>query len=110
MTRRLSSLVITLGLALAAPAVLAANAETPRADKRQENQAKRIDQGVASGALTQREANRLQRRQDAIAQGEAAAKADGVVTASERRRLERAQDRNSARIAKQKHDRQHAPQ
>jgi Skp family chaperone for outer membrane proteins len=79
---------------------------TPRIDQRQVNQQKRIDQGVQSGALTEKEAARLQKRQDKIAAEEAAAKADGKVTKGERRKIEAHQDSTSRAIAKQKHDKQ----
>jgi hypothetical protein len=52
---------------------------TPRIDQRQENQAKRIDQGVKSGELTPKEAARLKKGQE---------------------------DRQSRRIYKEKHDAQ----
>lgn len=80
--------------------------ETPRIDQRQENQQQRIDQGVASGQLTEREANRLNKQQEHIGKMEAKAKADGVVTKKERARVEHAQDRASRHIAREKHDAQ----
>ncbi len=85
-----------------------AQAETPGIDQRQANQERRIDQGIASGQLTPREAGRLDRQQDRIDRMENKAKADGVVTAKERARLHAAQDRASRNIARQKHDRQGA--
>lgn len=90
-------LVLVSGLATAADA-------TPRADKREGYQAARIEQGKASGQLTEREAKRLDAGQKRVATMEERAKADGVVTAGEKARLERAQDRQSRHIAKQKHD------
>ncbi len=66
-----------------------------------------IDQGVASGSLTQREANRLERGQQRVDNMENRAKADGVVTGRERARIQHAQDVQSDRIYRQKHDRQH---
>lgn len=80
---------------------------TPRLDKRQAKQQQRIDQGVASGQLTQTEAARLDAEQQRNAKAEERAKADGVVTAKERARLEKREDRSSRHIARQKHDRQH---
>jgi uncharacterized membrane protein YebE (DUF533 family) len=80
---------------------------TPRIDQRQENQDRRIDQGVASGQLTEREAARLEKGQAHVQQMENQALADGTVTKRERARIERAQNRQSRRIARQKHDRQH---
>ena len=77
---------------------------TPRVDQRQVNQQRRVDEGVASGALNSKEVVKLERREDKIARLEAAAKADGTVTKTERRRLDRAQDNASAAIKRQKHD------
>jgi len=94
-------------LAIALPTLAFAQANTPRVDQRQANQEQRIDQGVASGSLTQREANRLERGQQHVDNMENRAKADGVVTRGERARLHQAQDAQSARIYRQKHDRQH---
>ena len=79
---------------------------TPRIDKRQANQQKRIDAGVASGSLTQKEADRLKAEQARNAKREEVAKADGVVTKKERAALERREDKSSKHIARQKHDRQ----
>ena len=94
-------------LSLVLPALAFAQANTPRVDQRQANQEQRIDQGIASGSLTQREANRLDRGQQRVDNMENRAKADGVVTRGERAHLHQAQDRQSARIYRQKHDRQH---
>ena len=82
---------------------------TPRVDQRQANQEQRIDQGVASGALTRREVHRLGREQLLIGRAENRAKADGAVTAQERQRLHRMQNQASSDIRFQKHDRQRAP-
>ena len=60
---------------------------TPGIDNRQLNISARIDEGVRSGRITQREARRLQNRERAIARHEAAYKRDGVVTPQERRQL-----------------------
>jgi hypothetical protein len=95
--------------AIAAPAQTAASApgtNTPRIDQRQANQEKRIDQGIASGELTKREAHRMNRQQAAVNKAEDKAKADGTVTAQERRRLAKAQDQTSRNIYRQKHDAQ----
>jgi len=80
---------------------------TPRVDKREANQEKRIENGKESGQLTNREAARLEAHEDKLKADEAAAKADGKVTKKERVKLNREANRNSKRIAKQKHDRQH---
>jgi uncharacterized membrane protein YebE (DUF533 family) len=85
-----------------------AQANTPGIDQRQANQERRIDQGVASGELNARETARLERGQQHVENMETRAKSDGVVTARERARIHNAQDRQSARIYRQKHDRQRA--
>ncbi len=111
LTRTATALVLALSswAALAqppAPAAPASAATTPRIDQRQANQERRIDQGVASGQLTHREAHRLERQQGAVDRAENRAKADGKVTAQERQRLTHMQDHSSASIARQKHDAQ----
>ena len=93
-------------LTLGGAALAAAETKTPVVDKRQANQQRRIDQGVASGQLTDKEAARLQKGQEHVQQLESKAKADGEVTAKERRRLKQAQDVQSRRIYRQKHDAQ----
>ncbi|UXI70581.1 hypothetical protein [Tahibacter amnicola] len=100
------NVVRTLAIITALVTSSASYADTPVIDQRQENQEARIEQGVASGELTRREAARLEARQEHIENVEERAKADGVVTRRERARLERKQDRNSAAIGHQKHDRQ----
>ncbi|MBZ0159934.1 MAG: hypothetical protein K8G79_07350 [bacterium] len=80
---------------------------TPRIDQRQANQDHRIEQGVASGQLTEREAAQLEKGQERVQQMENKATADGTVTKKERARVEQAQNKQSRRIARQKHDRQH---
>jgi hypothetical protein len=81
-------------------------AETPVVDKREANQERRIEQGKASGELTNREAARLEHAEDRLEANESKAKADGKVTKAERARLRTEARRNSKRIAKQKHDAQ----
>jgi hypothetical protein len=81
-----------------------AEAETPVIDQRQANQEQRVDQGVVSGQLNKREANRLNRQQRHINKVEGKAKADGVVTKKERARINKAQNRASHQIAREKHD------
>lgn len=96
----ISTLITTLSLAAQA------QTNTPRVDQRQANQERRIEQGKASGELTNREAARMERAQDRLEANEEKAKADGVVTAGERAKLRTEARRNSKRIAKQKHDAQ----
>ncbi|MET0514773.1 MAG: hypothetical protein ABW047_05525 [Nitrospiraceae bacterium] len=86
--------------------IASAQADTPGIDQRQANQEQRIDNGIASGQLTGREAKRLNNQQDHIQKIEDKVKSDGVVTKKERKRLHAAQDHASRDIARQKHDRQ----
>lgn len=62
-------------------------ANTPGIDNRAYQISQRIDEGVRSGRITEREARRLNRREREIARQEAAYKSDGVVTPQERRQL-----------------------
>ena len=95
-------------LVRSAPLVaMAQSANTPVFDQRQANQEQRIQQGVQSGALTQKEAARLERGQDRLQRVEDKAKSDGVVTKQERAHLQHAENVESKRIYRQKHDRQH---
>jgi hypothetical protein len=104
---KLKNIAATLLVSALALPALAQTTSTPRIDQRQANQQQRIDQGVQSGALTQREAARLQQGQEHVQNLENKAVADGKVTAKERARIEHAQDVQSRRIYRQKHDRQH---
>lgn len=104
-----SALAVLSAVAMAQVPVapVASQAATPGIDHRQAHQEKRIEQGVASGALTTTEANRLHRQQAHIARAEERAKADGVVTAKERRKLHKKQNKASRHIHHHKHDAQH---
>lgn len=81
---------------------------TKRIDKRQDYQERRIEQGQRSGQLTQKEAARLEKGQDRVQKMENKAVADGKVTKKERAKIEKAQDRQSARIHRERHDKQTA--
>lgn len=81
-----------------------AGLDTPRIDQRQANQEKRIEQGIDSGALTNRETNRLEHQQTRIDHQEDAAKADGRMTPAERARLTHQQNKASRNIARKKHN------
>lgn len=94
-----ATLVLSAGVAMAQGSA--------RIDERQARQDARIDQGVASGQLTQREAARMEAGQARVQGMENRALSDGTVTRRERARIEHAQDVQSARIHRQKHDRQH---
>lgn len=85
---------------------LLAQTAMPRVDQRQLYQERRIEQGVQSGSLTNREAAVLERGQERVQRLEDRVEADGRVTDRERRRLDQAQDVESRRIYREKHDRQ----
>jgi len=104
---KVKALIVSLTLAIGGAAF--AQTATPNLDKREAKQQARIDQGVASGQLTPKEAAHLQKREAKLAANEQAAKADGVVTRKERRRLQRQANRDSAAIYRQKHDAQKTP-
>ncbi len=82
---------------------------TPKLDQRQANQAARIEQGKASGQLTDKEAARLEAGQAKVAAKEEKAKSDGVVTRKERAKLQHAENKQSRKIKRQKHDAQTKP-
>ena len=103
---KLNTIIAVLAAAVAMPA-LAQSTATPNIDKREAMQQKRIDQGVQSGQLTQKEAARLEKGQDRIKNMEAKAKADGKVTPKEREHIEHAQNQESRKIYREKHDKQH---
>lgn len=106
----IAAIALTVGGAAFAQAPVASKdpLATPKIDQRQANQEKRIDQGIASGALTTKEATQLDKRETRIESDKLAAKADGKITRAEHRKLTREQNRASTAIRHQKHDRQTA--
>lgn len=93
-----SAVVLVIGVAFA-------ENETLGIDQRQTNQEQRVDQGIASGHLSEREADRLNTQQGHINKMEDKAKSDGIMTKKERARIVAAQDRAARHIAREKHDR-----
>jgi len=96
--------------ALSAPVLAQSSGttSTPRIDKRQAEQEKRIQQGESSGQLNAKEAARLDKGQAHVQKVENKAVADGSVSKKERRHIEHAQDQQSRKIYRQKHDKQTA--
>src|SRR4026207_759494 len=80
----------------------AQTASTPRIDQRQANQQKRIDEGVKSGELNEKEARRLEKGQQRVQKAEDKAMADGTMSAKEKHKIEHMQDRESRKIAREK--------
>lgn len=73
---------------------------------RQIQQQQRIQQGVASGEITRKEAVRLQAQQLNIKRAKRLAKADGIVTPVERAVIKHEQRQVSVAIYRQKNDAQ----
>jgi hypothetical protein len=94
------------GMTLLMAGIAFAEAETPVIDQRQANQEQRIDRGVTSGQLNEKEADRLNKQQEQVNKMENRAKSDGVMTEKERARINEAQARASRHVAREKHDRQ----
>lgn len=89
---------IVAALLLAVPALANPNVRANR-------QQARINQGVASGELTGREAARLQRSENRLQMQITRDRIDGGgLSMAERAKLDRQQDRLSRRVYSQKHD------
>lgn len=86
--------------------LFAQSTKTPKVTKKQKNQINRIEQGVKSGELTKRETRRLMVQEAKLQKQKRIAKSDGVVTKRERIKLNKEANKLSAKIYKQKHDRQ----
>lgn len=96
------ALVVGASLLAVAPARAAA-----QINQREQQQQRRIRQGVRSGELTRREARHLERRERRINRAEwRARRSGGGINWRERRRLNRRLNRDSRAIYRQKHDRQ----
>jgi hypothetical protein len=87
-----------------------ASSQRMQADtQRNINQQTRIQQGVQSGELTNREVGKLERGQAHNNAVQARAGADGHVGKAEQRRIQNAENVQSRRIYNQKHDAQKRP-
>lgn len=75
----------------------------------QRSEHQRIEQGVASGSLTHKEAKHLAHEQKQIRAEERAYKADGKYTAAERKDVHHDLQKASQHIYQEKHDSPHAP-
>jgi hypothetical protein len=86
---------------------LSGSSQRMQADvQRNINQEKRIEQGVQSGSLTNREVGKLEKGEAKIDRKEARAGADGHVGQREQRRIQRSENKESRKIFKEKHDAQ----
>jgi hypothetical protein len=68
------------------------------------NQQSRIEQGVQSGAVTNKEASNLERGQARVDRKEAKAGANGHVGAGEQARIQKAENKQSNKIYREKHN------
>ncbi|HEY6241989.1 MAG TPA: hypothetical protein VIW78_14275 [Burkholderiales bacterium] len=84
-----------------------ASSQRMQADvQRNVNQQQRIEQGVKSGQLTNREVGNLERGQANVNRAEARAGANGRVSANEQQRIQKAENKQSKKIHREKHDAQ----
>lgn len=106
--KKIITAIVAAGItfSFAVTPALAAATDNPGVDQRQANQQKRIDQGVQSGQLTEKEAKKLNKQQERINKKEAKMKEDGKLTKKEREKLKKEQDKASRDIYKEKHDKQ----
>jgi hypothetical protein len=108
MKRLLIASFLTVITAGATTLGFAANAEarpySPRIDRREANQQRRINQGIRSGSLTSGETYRLQRQQANINAQEARFKSDGRFTRRERNVINHRLNRSSKHIYRAKHN------
>ena len=100
----LIAVAISLFVGLTAMAQTTPETNTPRINKRQHEQQKRIRQGVRSGELTKREAKKIEKDERGIRREERAAKADGTVTAEERKAINKDLNKTNRRIYRAKHN------
>lgn len=77
-------------------------------EKRNENLEKRIEAGKESGALNEKEANRLEKRVENNKEFQEKLGEDGKYSASDRRRMRHRENSISRGVYRQKHDRQRA--
>ena len=84
-----------------------ASSQRMQADvQRNINQQQRVEQGVKSGQLTNREVGKLENGQARVDRAEARAGANGRVNANEQQRIQKAENKQSKRVYKEKHDKQ----
>ena len=82
-----------------------ASSQRMQADvQRNINQQSRIQQGVQSGSLSNKEVSRLEGGQARVNRAEARAEADGHVSAGEQRRIQHKENKQSRQIVREKHN------
>jgi hypothetical protein len=82
-----------------------ASSQRTQADvQRNINQQSRIEQGVQSGSLTNKEVSHLERGQARVERAEARAGADGHISAGEQARIQHKENKQSRKIFRDKHN------
>jgi hypothetical protein len=82
-----------------------ASSQRMQADvQRNVNQQQRVEQGVQSGQLTNREVGNLEKGQANVDRKEARAGANGHISANEQRNIQAAENHQSRKIHKEKHN------
>lgn len=82
-----------------------ASSQRMQADvQRNINQQSRIQQGVQTGSLSNKEVSRLEGGQARVNRAEARAGADGHVSAGEQRRIQHKENKQSRQIVREKHN------
>jgi hypothetical protein len=96
---------ITLGSSLAMAQSVPDHPRVNEVNQRLDNQQSRINQGLANGTMSNKQAARDEKHDANIAKRESAdeAKHNGHLTKGEQNRLNRSENRNSRRIHRQKH-------
>jgi hypothetical protein len=82
------------------------DAHAGKAEQRAARQRERIQQGVKSGQLNDKEEKRLNAQQDRIVQVEARAAADGNISNKEKQHIHKLRNKASKHIYREKHDAQ----
>ena len=83
---------------------MSAQTATPKINERQENQQKRIGEGVEDGKLTPKETVKLEKEEKKIQHDKKEAKADGKVTKQERKEIKHEENKTSKDIYRKKHN------
>jgi hypothetical protein len=98
-----ATLIATQSIAQTAP--VPGHPRENEVNQRLDNQQARINQGLAKGTMTGKQAARDEQRDANIAQREAVdeSKHGGHITKAEQARLNKSENKNSKRIYKQKH-------
>lgn len=99
---------LTTALAAALAMAMAVPAFAGRIDHRQQNQQKRIHQGVRNRSLTPKETARLERQQLRTERMKRRFRADGKITRRERARVHHRLHHASRHICRAKHNRRGA--